>query len=153
MKKIIMVFSLLAFFFSSTAQPCEEREEKLLQAVGSFSAATFYNTYAVLGSIGDGYAHEVYNAAMVKELMDAQENLSDNLIRVFQQLIEKKIFIARVDIDYAVEAIDILTGLKTQAQLMKEYSSSRKKQKLTDYEDQRNKNWSAISKLMGIKEE
>ncbi len=152
MKKLFIILVILVTSISLSAQTCEQRLEKLLEATGSFSAATMYNTYAAIGSIGDGYGHDAYDAVTVNDLLDAQKKLADNLMKVFRDLKDEKTFSSQSDIDYANAAINILNGLKSQAQLMEDYVNTKKQQKLNDYNTQRKKNWSAISKLMGIKE-
>jgi len=152
MKKLFIAWAILTISVPSKSQTCDERVDKLLQTMGSFSAATLYNTYAVIGSIGDGFGHDAYDAVTVNDLMDAQKKLADNLVKVFLDLKEQKIIQTQADIDYANTAITILNGLKIQAQLMEDYANTKKQQKLNEYDVQRKKNWSAISKLMGIPE-
>jgi hypothetical protein len=152
MKKIS--FLLMAFFLvgSAYSQTCDQRVEKLLSAVGSFSASTFYNTYATIGSIGDGYGHDAYDGETVNNLLDAQIKLMDNLVNVFRSLLSESIVKNQTDIDYADQSITLLQGLKKQAQLMEEYVNSRKNNKLDEYQVQRKKNWATISKMMGLDE-
>jgi len=152
MKKILISFCLLVTSFTGFTQTCEEREGKLLEAVGSFSAGLLYNTYGVIGSIADGYAHDAYDLQTVNDLLDAQKRLTDNLVKVLDDLKSGNFLKDKSDQDYSVSAIDVLKGLKKQAQLLQDYAKTSNKQKQSDYEDQRKKNWNDISKLMGIDE-
>jgi hypothetical protein len=56
------------------------------------------------------------------------------------------------DQDYASSVINILKGLKKQAQLLENYADNKSRQNQEAYDVQRKQNWSAISKLMGIEE-
>lgn len=154
MKKIILlaIISILSLNSFSQQPACEQREEKLLQTIGSFSSALFYNTYGALGSIADGYTNDLYNNNMVNGLLDAQKKLMDNLMKVLIDLDTGHYVIDTKNRDYIASSIDILKGLKQQAQLVLDYVKSKTPQRLEAYEAQRQKNWKDISKLMGIKE-
>jgi hypothetical protein len=152
-KKLIVSLSIL--FLSSFAMgqtTCEQREAKLLEGFGSFSAGLLYNTYGVIGSISDGYMHDAYNAESATNLLDAQKRLMDNLVKVLEDLKAGSYLSDQTDIDYATSAAEILKGLKTQAQLMTDYIKTNSASKQSDYSKQREKNWKQIAKLMGIEE-
>jgi hypothetical protein len=51
------------------------------------------------------------------------------------------------------ECMAIMKGLKSQAQYLIEYAETRKGDRQNAYAEQREKNWKAISKLMGMEEE
>ena len=82
MRKQIILFLFLMVSVNSFSQACEERENKLLEAFGGFSAGMLYNTYGLIGSISDGYAHDAYDALTISDLMDAQIKVVDNLVKV-----------------------------------------------------------------------
>jgi len=152
MKKVIIGILFLSFSLAIYSQSCERREGKLLEAFGSFSAATMYNTYSSIGSIGDGFGCEVYKSETVNDLLTAQKNLIDNLVKVIEDLINGNFLINQSDMDYANSTIYALNGLKKQSQLMLAYVKSKSQEDLKAYDDQRKKNWKDISKLMGIEE-
>lgn len=143
---------LLIISLKGISQNNGERETRLLQAVNGFSAATLYNTYGVIGSIADAYVKSAYNGKMVDQLMTAQKNLAENLVKLFDALVKDSILITQADKDYAVSSIAILNGLKIQAQMLQEFATTNSNKKQEAYEEQRKKNWSAICQLMGIKE-
>lgn len=149
---MFIAFCLMISFFSGFAQTCEEREDKVLDVLGGFSAGLLYNTYGLIGSIADGYAHDAYDLQSVNELLDAQKKLADNLVKVLDDLTNGNFLKDKKDGDYADSVINILKGLKKQAQLFQDYAKNSNSQKHYDYEDQRKKNWKDISKLMGIDE-
>ncbi len=152
MKKLFIAFCLVTGSFNVFSQTCEQREDKLLSAFGSFSAATLYNTYGVIGGIADGYAHDAYDVQTVNDLLDAQKKLADNLLKVLTDLKNDGALKDKADQDYSVSAIDILKGLKRQVQFFQDYIKNNNRQEKDDYEQQRKKNWKDISKLMGIEE-
>jgi hypothetical protein len=151
MKKFLLCLFLFVASISSFGQTCEERESKLLEGLGSFSAALLYNTYGIIGAIGDGFAANAYGKDQFDELLDGQKKLADNLVTVLEAL-NKNALKDAADKNYAVEAIGILKGLKRQAQLLQDYTQTKSKLKQDDYDAQRKKNWKDISKLMGIEE-
>lgn len=152
MKKIILSLLLLTASYGSYSQTCEERESKLLETIGSFSAGMLYNTYGLIGSISDGFTHDAYSPATVNELMEPQRKVAENLIKVLEDLINTSMLNASEDKDYATTIIKILKGLSKQAQLLENYTTNKSRQNQDAYESQRKRNWSDISKLMGIEE-
>jgi hypothetical protein len=152
MKKIILAVFILTAPFYSISQTCEERENKLLEVFGGFSAGMLYNTYGLIGAISDGYAHDAYDALTVSDLMSAQKKVADNLVKVLEDLKNGGYLNDKKDQDFAGSLINILKGLKKQAQLLEDIADNKSRQKQEAYETQRKQNWSAISKLMGIEE-
>ena len=146
----MIVLLMLVMTTSIGAQTCEQREEKLKSSLASFSAAVLYNTYGLIGSISDGFGQDVYNDETAINLLDAQNKLMDNLVRVLDEL--NKTHLPEKDSIYINSASNILRGLKKQSELMQDYCNNKRQQKLNAYEEQRKKNWSDISKLMGVKE-
>lgn len=152
MKRVLFLCCLIALSIAGTAQAVEGKEKKLLQAFTSFSAATLYNTYGIIGSIGDGFGAEAYDAETVKNLLNAQKDLMDNLVKVLEDLKTSGTLTDSVTINYANSAAAIMKSLKQQAQWMIDYARTKRQQFLDNYETQRNNNWKEISKLMGQKE-
>ena len=153
MKKLLLciVFvATLAPCFSQ--QTCEQREKKLLETIGSFSAGFLYNTYGLIGSISVGYIHKVYSKEDAYDLLEAQKKLADNMNKMLARSQADSIFQDQKDISYIRDVTEIIGGLKRQALLIQEYTRSRKQKELDAYEEQRKKNWTAISTLMGIEE-
>jgi len=152
MKKALLTGCLLVLGFAVIAQTGEEKEKKLVQALTSFSAATLYNTYGIIGSISDGFGAEAYDAETVKNLLNAQQELMDNLVKVVEDLKSSGTVSDSITINYITTAAAIMKNLKQQARLMTDYARTKKRSLLDEYEKQRNTNWKDISKLMGVKE-
>jgi hypothetical protein len=152
MKKIIIAISFISIHYITNAQTCEEREEKLLSTVGGFSAGLVYNTYGLIGSVADGYSKDAYSPETVSDLMNAQKKMADNLVKMIQGLINENSLKENRDKNYMLALMEVIQGLKKQAELLIDYSTTNSGQKQRAYEEQRKKSWSAISKLMGIEE-
>jgi len=152
MRKYLLIIVTLFAFNSSFSQTCEEREDKLLSAVGGFSAGLLYNTYAVIGSVGDAFGKDAYTAETVADLMNAQKNMADNLIKLIDGLMKDNLLKDENDKNYITATKDIIAGLKKQAEILADYAKTNSSQQQKAYEQQRQKNWKDISKLMGIEE-
>lgn len=152
MKKIIIILSLLFFSFNSFSQSCEQREEKMLSLVGGFSAGLLYNTYGVIGAVADGFLKDAFESATVSDLMNAQKSMIDNIIKLIDGNLKGNTFIRENDKTYIQSLIDVLKGLRLQALLLIDIAETNSGKKKDEYEQQRQKNWSAISNLMGITE-
>lgn len=153
MKTALLSLLLLFTTIRSQAQTCEEREDRLLEMVGTFSAGMLYNTYAAIGAIADGYVHNAYDAGTVKDLLQAQQQLTENISKVIQKMLDDKMLKDNADVEYLRECQSIMKGLRNQARYFSEYAETKITDRQQAYDDQRSKNWKAISKLMGMEDE
>ena len=152
MKKTVIILFLVIVSLNSFPQTSEERENKLLETLSAFSAGMIYNTYGLIGSISDGFIHDAYSAATVIDLMDAQKKLAGNLVTKLEDMQNGGFLKDKKDQDFAGSLINILKGLKKQAQLFEDYVANTSRKNQEAYGEQRKQNWSAICKLMGIEE-
>jgi hypothetical protein len=152
MKKFILVFGILALSYSSQAQTCEEREGRLLEVMGTLSAGFLYNTYALLGAIADGHAHDAFSNESATDILNAQIQLAENITGMLEKTIREKAFKEKKDEDYITSCITIIKGLKSQADYLVGLVKNNSQKNTNAYEDQRKKNWKDLSKLMGIPE-
>lgn len=150
MKKICLLIAIITFSLSSFSQTCEERENKMLTTIGGLSATMLYNTYGVIGAVGDGFIKDVYSSETLSDLILAQIAVADNLIKMLEDNLNEKVFVKKDDQDFINATIGILKGLKIQAQYLIDFSKTNSGNKKEAYTKQRQTNWSAISKLMGI---
>ena len=153
MKRIFFFLTLSLIGLQGVGQDCEAREKRLLESLGSYTAVCLYNTYGVIGSITDGYMKDAYDDEMVNDLVEAQKTVIDNLSEAMNKLITDKMLKDPSDVEFGRGVIDVLKGLKKQAQLLLDYVKTRRQDKQNAYAQQRKENWSAICKIMGIKEE
>ncbi len=152
MKKIFTIFCFILLTLNSYTQTCEEREGKMLTIIGGFSAGLLYNTYGVIGSVADGFMKDAYTGETVTNLMNAQKAMADNFIKMMNNNLKENVFTKEADITYMKSAIEIIKGLKLQAGFLIDLTEVNSNKKRDEYETQRQKNWSSISKLMGIEE-
>lgn len=152
MRNILVAGLMLLATVTSYSQPAGEADKKLLQAFNAFSAATLYNTYGLIGSIGDGFGADVYDAETARNLLNAQKDLMDNLVKLSDELSASGVMKDSASQGYLRSATAIMKDLKEQARLLAEYTKDKKRKILDAYEKQRNENWKAISRLMGVPE-
>jgi len=152
MKKIILSLAILIVSPVTFAQTCEEREDKLLGMMGGLSAGFLYNTYGLIGSIADGYGQDAYSESTVIDLLEAQKKLADNMITLLDKMVVENAFKKQTDKDYVVSSVAIIKGLKIQVQLLVSLIKNKTQKNIAAYDQQRNKNWKDLSKLMGVDE-
>lgn len=152
MKNILVAILFLVPATTAIAQTCEEREKQLITTVGAFSAGYLYNTYGLIGSIADGFGHDTYKPDHTHDLLEAQKKVLDNMISVIGKLTGEGNLGNEDNINYMKKAAEVMKGLKKQAQLLQDYVQNKRQSLLNAYDEQRTKNWKAISKLMGIEE-
>jgi hypothetical protein len=153
MKKIILGIAFVSVSCMLTAQKtCEQREDKLLLVMETFSAGFLYNTYGVIGSISDGFINKSYSAETVTNLLQSQSTLAENIIKIIDDLQNGNFLKEKKHQDYCESVKTILNGLKIQSNLMIDYAKRKTSAKQVAIEEARKKNWSDINKLMGIDE-
>ena len=152
MKKVLTLLLMSLLLLHARSQTCEQREKVQVSTIGSFSAAFLYNTYGMIGSLADGFGHDAYDEETMTGLLNAQTKLLDNMTQVMEKLFLGNNLQDSVDANYARNTATLLQGLKKQVQHLQEYVNSKSKQKLDAFHVQQDKNWKAISKLMGIKD-
>jgi len=150
MKKILISALILFASLTSFSQTCEERQDKMLGAMGGLSAGFMYNTYAAIGAICDGYVGGTYEQANAEELLDNQKKLTENLLKLLDELLEKNYLPDQNDKDFMRSTISVIKGLQSQAQYFLDYIKNKTDQRKDKYESQRKENWKQISKLMGL---
>lgn len=152
MKKIILALVIFTISHRAISQTCEEREDKLLGMMGGLSAGFLYNTYGLIGSIADGYGQDAYSESTVIDLLEAQKKLADNMATLLEKMVAENAFKKQTDKDYVVSSVAVIKGLKTQVQLLITLIKNKSQKNIAAYDQQRNKNWKDLSKLMGVDE-
>ncbi len=152
MKKIILSLVIFTVSHKAISQTCEEREDKLLSVMGGLSAGFLYNTYGLIGSIADGYGQDAYSESTVTDLLEAQKKLADNMIGLLDKMVVENAFKKQTDKDYVVSSVVVIKGLKIQVQLLVNLIKNKTQKNIAAYDEQRNKNWKNLSKLMGVDE-
>ena len=124
----------------------------LVQCIGAFTAGYLYNTFGLIGSISDGFVNEIYDEKTTSNLLTAQKKVLDNLGVLLDSLILTGTFSSKEEKDDVAVTKSIFIGIKKQADLMLEYVRNKGQHRLDAYGEQRKKNWSEISKMMGVEE-
>jgi hypothetical protein len=150
MKKTIAALCLFIICQTAIGQTCEEREQKLLSALGGVSAGFMYDSYTAIGAICDGYVHEGYSAEQANTLLDVQKRLTDNIHKMLKGLVDGNMLKAQNDKDYIVSFLGVLTGLKQQSQYFQDYLKDKSDPNKIKYDNQRKENWKTIARLMGL---
>lgn len=141
---------LLAISATGFTQTCEEREQKLLETIGSLSALYIYNTYTTIGSICDGAVKEVYTDSFATAVLEEQKGMLDMVIGKMNGLVKNKTLKDPSDVNYVNNMIPLLTGLKKQAQAYIGYMQTKEATYKSEYSNTRKSNWKSICELMDI---
>ena len=153
MKKIILICILAILSFNSFSQTCEEREEKLLTTIGGVSAIMLYNTYVLIDVAKDAFLNKTYETEKVTQLMNSQKAMADILIKIFEDNLKEKAFSKEDDKNFIESLTESIKGLKNQAVLLLKITEDNSASNTEAYTKQKEKNWTAISTLLGISEE
>ena len=71
---------------------------------------------------------------------------------LLDKMIFENVFTKLTDKDYVVASVNVIKGLKAQLQLLLGLVKNKIQKNSIAYEEQRNKSWKDLSKLMGIKD-
>lgn len=153
MKKIILICTLAILSFNSFSQTCEEREEKLLTTIGGVSAIMLYNTYVLIDVAKDAFLKKIYETEKVTQVMNSQKGMFDFLIKTFEDNLKEKAFAKEDDKNFIESLTESIKGLKNQAVLLLKITEDNSASNTEAYTKQKEKNWTAISTLLGISEE
>ena len=153
MKKIILICTLAILSLNSFSQTCEEREEKLLTTIGGVSATMLYNTYVLIDVAKDAFLNKTYETEKVTQLMNSQKAMADILIKIFEDNLKEKAFSKEDDKNFIESLTESIKGLKNQAVLLLNITEDNIASNTEAYTKQKEKNWGAIAKLLGIAEE
>ncbi len=152
MKKIILICTLAILSFNSFSQTCEEREEKLLTTIGGVSAIMLYNTYVLIDVAKDAFLKKIYETEKVTQVMNSQKGMFDFLIKTFEDNLKEKAFAKEDDKNFIESLTESIKGLKNQAVLLLKITEDNSASNTEAYTKQKEKNWTAISTLLGISE-
>lgn len=155
MKRItILLATIFLLTSSSFAQTTpQQKETKMLEAMGGLCAGYIYNTYITIGAVADAFVHEMYDKDRAQLLMDEQVSMIGAIKKQLQEMLDAKSLKETSDIEYTKEVIQILTGLIQQAQYVRDIAKNRTDDLVAKYDKQRLLNWSKIAKLLGIEDE
>lgn len=74
------------------------------------------------------------------------------MIIYLEKMVSDNILKDQEDKDYVTSSANLLKGFKTQIGLLLTLVNSKTQKNINAYEEQRNKNWKELSRMMGIDE-
>ena len=153
--------SLVALLLLLSAPPAlraaEEQKDKeepktddRLVCIGALAGAHIYTTYGYVGGVADAYAHDVYKADKVQDLMKEVIGLSDVSVKQLKAVRNGNI----VDSDKKVidDVIEVYGLLSDEARALSDYTKSKDQDDLQKYEKARTTVWPKIKAVLGIKD-
>lgn len=149
MKRMILLIGIL---FSATcfSQTNDQRENKLLESLGTLASAYIYNTYITIGSMHDGLAGKIYSDSLTISVLEEQQSMLDVVIKSFNTLLKEKALKDVNDVNYVNSLLPLLSGLKGQAQADIDYLNTKNAGKSAEYSRLRMSNWKAICVMLNI---
>jgi hypothetical protein len=147
--------SLSGFPLASRAEGEKKAEEgktdERLVCIGALSGAHIYTTYGYIGTVADGYAHDVYKAEKVQELMKEVVGLSEVSMKQLKAVRDGNI----VDVDKKVidDVSEVYGLLQKEAKALSDYTKSKDKDDLAKFEAARTAAWPKIKGVLGIKDD
>jgi hypothetical protein len=152
---LVACVSLLILPALCRSQEKEKKEEESktddrLVCIGALAGAHVYTTYGYVGTVADAYAHEVYKADKVQDLMKEVVGLAD--VSVKQLAAVRKGSIVESDKKVIDDVIEVYGLLKEEAQALSDYTKSKDQDDLKKYEKARTTAWPKIKTVLGIKD-
>ncbi len=158
MKIFLISSGIFLLSFTSKAQDslqtksdCDQREAMLVETMNTLSAGFLYNTYAVIGSISDGFQSDTYDGKMSFSLLTAQKKMLDGTIIILQRSLDNNLYRNDVNKMYTVNYIGILKGFNAQIDMLQKIVKNNTKKNIDVYSGLRNESWAQMNTLMGIR--
>lgn len=128
----------------------ETKTDDRLICIGALAGAHIYTTYGYVGTVADAFAHDVYNADKVQNLMKEVIGLSDVSVKQLKTVRNGNI----IDSDKKVidDVIEVYGLLSEEARALSDYTRSKDKGDLQKYENARTTVWPKIKSVLGIKD-
>jgi hypothetical protein len=120
---------------------------RLLETVGTLTAAHCYQSYLNLSFLRDGKAKGTYTRNEASGLLDSVVSVLDSVDRKLAGL--GKISLDREDRESLEQIRDVSDLLRRQAKELQTFWDSDKESDAAKYEEARKDSWATLSKLMG----
>lgn len=150
MKKTCIVFLLILLSFTGFSQTAQQRENKLLGAIGLLTKNYLYNTYLTIGAVADGSVKDVYGDSLVVDLMNEQISIINSTKESFNGLITSKSLIDKNDEEFIKSLLPLLDGLAAQAKALIGVVKTGDSNYSTTYSTKRKENWKRICEALDI---
>jgi len=149
MKKILIAVMMLAVLLLPAWSYSSKLEEKLFYNLGHFGASFLYQTYFSIGMVSDAWTYNTYKPEDAKTILNTNVTFLETSRKLLTELTDFSINID--DRKTFFEMISIVDDLKSEAEYMLKYITSRNKADVDTYDRFRQSAWAKIAKLMDIK--
>ena len=152
MKNWILLSVIFLSGFELYSQDTNDKENKQFELFNNFSTAYLFNTYALIGSLADGFDHDAYDESTVTDLLNAQKKLASGLAIELDKKLKDTVFTSEKRKQYLDSFRKILDEFNLQIDLFLKFVRNNSKKNEDAYITQRKKSWIDISNLVGIKD-
>ena len=122
-----------------------------LVCIGALAGAHIYTTYGYVGGVADAYAHDVYKAEKVQDLMKEVVGLADVSIKQLKTVRNGNL--AEADKKVLDDVVEVYGLLQEEARALSDYTKSKDKEDLQKFERARIAAWPKIKGVLGIKDD
>lgn len=129
----------------------EPKTDDRLVCIGALAGAHIYTTYGYVGGVADAYAHDVYKAEKVQDLMKEVVGLAD--VSVKQLKAVRNGNLVEADKKVLDDVVEVYGLLQDEARALSDYTKSKDKDDLQKFEKARTAAWPKIKGVLGIKDE
>jgi len=146
----LLILPVLCRAQEKEKKPEVPKDDDRLVCIGALAGAHIYTTYGYVGGVADAYAHDIYKAEKVQDLMKEVVGLADVSVKQLKAVRNGNI----VESDKKVidDVIEVYGLLKEEAQALSDYTKSKDKEDLDKYEKARTTVWPRIKTVLGIKD-
>ncbi|MFN0018691.1 MAG: hypothetical protein ACKVP0_10560 [Pirellulaceae bacterium] len=150
-----LLFSLLIVPAVTRGQGEKKEEEgktdDRLVCIGALAGAHIYTTYGYVGTVADAYAHDIYKAEKVQDLMKEVIGLADVSMKQLKAVRNGNL----VEADKKVidDVSEVYGLLQKEAKALSDYCKSKNKDDLAKFEEARTAAWPKIKTVLGIKDD
>jgi hypothetical protein len=147
----LFILPVLGGAQDKTGKEAEPKSDDRLACIGSLAHAHIYTTYGYVGTVADAFAHDIYKAEKVQELMKEVAGLADMSMKQLKAIRSGNL----VDSDKKAidELVEVYGILKEEAQALSAYTKSKDEEDLQKFEKARTSAWTKIKTVLRIKDQ
>lgn len=116
------------------------------RAIGLLSAAYLFQTFTMIGAVGDGYAKKAYTEEKARNLLGVSLKMTISITETFEAL--KKIKLPSADRKTVIELNEIAELLIWEAKALSAYIRSEDKADFRRYTKARRNVWDRLSQML-----
>ena len=130
---------------STAANPGDDPR---LLAIGVLAGQNIYTTYALIGSIADGYAYKAYEPGKVRQLMSDVAEMCQVAVNHLKSVQDTSLL--KEDRAAIETVIEIMTLLRSEANALASYAESNDPDDLDAYNEARNTVWPKVQAMLQL---